>query len=120
MLCIVPSVGLALNGFGGAEVRYASGLFNLMRNLGGAIGIATVNTWLQDNTRIEAAHMGQALGEAGRSAPDFIARLAARLSQSIPDPAQAPIPQASAPKAAPTAFNGKSGEDASAVAAALR
>jgi hypothetical protein len=55
MLCIVPSVGLALNGFAMAELRYASGLFNLMRNLGGAIGIAVVNTWLGDNTRIHVA-----------------------------------------------------------------
>src|SRR5262249_20767328 len=42
MLCIVPSVTLALGGFAQAELRYASGLFNLMRNLGGAIGIAVV------------------------------------------------------------------------------
>ena len=54
MLCIVPSVGLALGNFEGAELRYASGLFNLMRNLGGAIGIAVVNTWLQDATRLHA------------------------------------------------------------------
>jgi MFS transporter, DHA2 family, multidrug resistance protein len=34
MLCIVPSVTLALSGFAKAELRYASGLFNLIRNLG--------------------------------------------------------------------------------------
>ena len=89
MLCIVPSVGLALNGFAQVELRYASGLFNLMRNLGGAIGIAVVNTWLADNTRIQAARMGESLGEAGRHAPDVIAQLAARIGQSGGDPAQA-------------------------------
>jgi DHA2 family multidrug resistance protein len=86
MLCIVPSVGLALNGFMGAELRYASGLFNLMRNLGGAIGIATVNTWLADDTRIDAARLGQSLGEAGRRAPDVIGELAGRMARAIPDP----------------------------------
>jgi len=86
MLCIVPSVGMALNGFAQIELRYASGLFNLMRNLGGAIGIAVVNTWLADDTRIQAARMGETLGEAGRHAPDLIAQLAARMSG---DPAQA-------------------------------
>jgi DHA2 family multidrug resistance protein len=86
MLCIVPSVGLALNGFQAAELRYASGLFNLMRNLGGAIGIATVNTWLQDDTRIDASRIGQALGESGRRAPDFIAGLAAQLARATADP----------------------------------
>ena len=89
MLCIVPSVGMALNGFAQVELRYASGLFNLMRNLGGAIGIAVVNTWLADDTRIQAARMGETLGEAGRHAPDLIAQLAARMSQSGGDPAQA-------------------------------
>jgi len=91
MLCIVPSVGLALNGFGATEVRYASGLFNLMRNLGGAVGIATVNTWLQDNSRIEAARMGEALGEAGRRAPDVVAALAERIGRTVPDAAQAAL-----------------------------
>lgn len=89
MLCIVPSVGMALAGFGMAELRYASGLFNLMRNLGGAIGIAVVNTWLADNTRIQAARMGESLGQAGRHAPDFVAAVAGRIGQNGGDPNQA-------------------------------
>jgi DHA2 family multidrug resistance protein len=89
MLCIVPSVGLALNGFAMTELRYASGLFNLMRNLGGAIGIAVVNTWLADNTRIQAARLGESLGEAGRRAPDFVAGLAQNLGRAAGDPNQA-------------------------------
>jgi len=89
MLCIVPSVGLALNGFAMTELRYASGLFNLMRNLGGAIGIAVVNTWLSDNTRIQAARLGETLGEAGRRAPDFVAAIAQRIGQAAGDPTQA-------------------------------
>ncbi len=89
MLCIVPSVGMALNGFGMAELRYASGLFNLMRNLGGAIGIAVVNTWLTDNARIQAARMGETLGEGGRRGADFIAAVAERMSRAAVDPAHA-------------------------------
>jgi MFS transporter, DHA2 family, multidrug resistance protein len=89
MLCIVPSVTLALGGFAAAELRYASGLFNLMRNLGGAIGIAVVNTWLQDHTRIQVARFGETLGEAGRSAPDTVAALAARIGSVTTDAAHA-------------------------------
>ena len=63
LLCIVPAVGMALNGVAPSELRYASGLFNLMRNLGGAIGIAVVNTWLIDFTRDHAARLSSALGE---------------------------------------------------------
>ena len=62
-LCIVPTVGMALNGWAPADLRYASGLFNLMRNLGGAIGIAVVNTWLIDFTREHAARLSAAMGE---------------------------------------------------------
>jgi DHA2 family multidrug resistance protein len=89
MLCIVPSVGLALNGFDVIEVRYASALFNLMRNLGGAIGIAVVNTWLQNNTRLHVARFGEALGEAGRVAPETVAAIAQRMQQFTSDSAHA-------------------------------
>jgi len=89
MLCIVPSVGMALSLFQGTELRAASGLFNLMRNLGGAIGIAVVNTWLQNNARIEGARFGEALGRYPRIASDTIGDLAHRLAAATPDPAQA-------------------------------
>jgi DHA2 family multidrug resistance protein len=89
MLCIVPSVNMALSGFAGAELRAASGLFNLMRNLGGAIGIATVNTWLQDITRIQGARFNEALGAHGQTAENTTADLAARVGALIPDPDRA-------------------------------
>lgn len=91
MLCIVPTVGLALNGFDATEVRYASALFNLMRNLGGAIGIAVVNTWLQDDTRLHIARLGEALGQAGRAAPRVVAELAQQLQQFTSDSAHAAL-----------------------------
>lgn len=89
MLCIVPSVTMALSGFAVTELRYASALFNLMRNLGGAVGIAVVNTWLGDQTRIHVARLGEALGEAGRHATGFIGGLAARIGEVTSDPAHA-------------------------------
>lgn len=89
MLCIVPSVSLALTGFEGAELRYASGLFNLMRNLGGAIGIAVVNTWQQDNARIAMARFGETLGHSARALSDATAGMTQRLLTVTPDPAQA-------------------------------
>ena len=89
MFCIPPSVNLALSGFEGPELRFASGLFNLMRNLGGAIGIAVVNTWLADQTRLHVARFGETLGEAGRGGATFVGQLAARIGERVPDPAQA-------------------------------
>jgi len=89
MLCIVPAVNLALAGFAAAELRYASGLFNLMRNLGGAIGIATVTTWLQDYARGNALGLAVALGQPGRAAAELVAAVAARASAVVSDSAHA-------------------------------
>jgi DHA2 family multidrug resistance protein len=50
MLCILPATRLALAGCPEGEVADASALFNLMRNLGGAIGIALVDTILERRT----------------------------------------------------------------------
>ena len=44
MLCLLPPTRLALGQLSADRVPDASGLFNLMRNLGGAIGIALVDT----------------------------------------------------------------------------
>src|SRR5260370_6709793 len=43
MLCLLPSTALALSGFDPLHVPNASGLFNLMRNLGGASGFGLVD-----------------------------------------------------------------------------
>ncbi len=80
---------MALSGFQPAELKYASGMFNLMRNLGGAIGIALVNSWLLDNTRISAARFGEALGHDGSAAQDMIGTLRQRLADVTPDAALA-------------------------------
>jgi DHA2 family multidrug resistance protein len=47
MLCILPTMAVALEGRHGAALADASGLFNLMRNLGGAIWIALIDTILE-------------------------------------------------------------------------
>jgi MFS transporter, DHA2 family, multidrug resistance protein len=86
MLCIVPSVTMALGGFAGPELRYASGLFNLMRNLGGAVGIALVNVWLYDQTRIHSERLGEALDVNGRPAAAVVADLARQMQRITPDP----------------------------------
>ena len=78
LLCIVPSVGMAMNGVAPSELPYASGLFNLMRNLGGAVGIALVNTWLIDFGRGHAASLSAAMGEQPDRALAMVQGLAQR------------------------------------------
>jgi DHA2 family multidrug resistance protein len=50
MFCLLPPTRLALAALPEADVPDASGLFNLMRNLGGAIGIALIDTILYGRT----------------------------------------------------------------------
>lgn len=89
MLCVVPAANIALADATGEELRHASGLFNLMRNLGGAIGIAVVNTWLQDDTRLHAARFGEALGANDTAATQALAQLAQHVLQFSRDSALA-------------------------------
>lgn len=44
MFCLLPPTRLALGHLAASRVPDASGLFNLMRNLGGAIGLAMIDT----------------------------------------------------------------------------
>jgi DHA2 family multidrug resistance protein len=50
MFCLLPPTQLALGALSPSQVPDASGLFNLMRNLGGAIGIAVIDTVLYGRT----------------------------------------------------------------------
>ncbi len=54
MFCLLPPTRLALGSLSESQVPDASGLFNLMRNLGGAIGIALIDTILYGRTSIHA------------------------------------------------------------------
>jgi len=86
LLCIVPAVGMALNGVPPSELRYASGLFNLMRNLGGAIGIAAATTWIQDSVRLNVERFGEALAHAN---PAGLAHAGAIMARHTADAAHA-------------------------------
>jgi DHA2 family multidrug resistance protein len=54
MFCLLPPTRIALGDLPESEIADASGLFNLMRNLGGAIGIALVDTILYGRVAIYA------------------------------------------------------------------
>jgi DHA2 family multidrug resistance protein len=54
MLCILPTTRLAMEQWPPDQAPDASGLFNLMRNLGGAIGLALIDTILEQRTHTHA------------------------------------------------------------------
>lgn len=54
MFCLLPPTRIALGDLPQAEVADASGLFNLMRNLGGAMGIALIDTIIYGRVGLHA------------------------------------------------------------------
>jgi DHA2 family multidrug resistance protein len=52
VFAVAPSVTLGLGSLPAARLKYASGLFNMMRNLGGAVGIAVCGAVLNDRTNM--------------------------------------------------------------------
>jgi len=58
---VPPAVTLTLGGLPPARLKFASGLFNLMRNLGGAIGIAVCATLLNDRTNFHFLRLAEHL-----------------------------------------------------------
>jgi DHA2 family multidrug resistance protein len=61
MFCLLPPTRIALGDLPEAEIADASGLFNLMRNLGGAIGIALIDTILYGRVMSYAENFGDRL-----------------------------------------------------------
>ncbi|WP_369721716.1 DHA2 family efflux MFS transporter permease subunit [Bradyrhizobium sp. LLZ17] len=57
MFAMVPTNNIALGTLAPERVKNASGLFNLMRNLGGAVGLAVINTVLNDRTDLHIARL---------------------------------------------------------------
>ena len=61
MFCLLPPTRLALGHLAPERVADASGLFNLMRNLGGAIGLALIDTVIYGRGPVHAAYLTEKL-----------------------------------------------------------
>jgi DHA2 family multidrug resistance protein len=57
MFAMVPTNNIALGTLAPDRVKNASGLFNLMRNLGGAVGLAVINEVLNDRTDLHIVRL---------------------------------------------------------------
>ena len=70
VFAVAPSVNLGLGSLPPERLKYASGLFNMMRNLGGAVGIAVAAAIVNNETNLHflriASHLTPANGAMGR------------------------------------------------------
>jgi DHA2 family multidrug resistance protein len=81
VFAVAPSVNLGLGSLPPARLKFASGLFNMMRNLGGAVGIAISAAIINDQTNLHfqriAAHLTPANGAMDRFVAGVTDRYAA-------------------------------------------
>lgn len=68
MICMVPINNLALGTLPLAKIKGASGLYNLMRNLGGAVGLAMINSILTDRRALHTERLSEAVNWANPEA----------------------------------------------------
>ena len=74
---VAPTVTLTLGGLAPDRLKLASGLFNLMRNLGGAIGIAACGTFLNDRVNLHFLRLAEHLTNANPALAGLLQRVGA-------------------------------------------
>jgi DHA2 family multidrug resistance protein len=82
MFAIVPITSLSLGTLPPDRLKNASGLFNLTRNLGGAVGLAGLNTVLNKRVDLQLARLHDSINWSRRPAVEMLNKLAARISTS--------------------------------------
>lgn len=80
VFAVAPSVTLGLGSLPPARLKYASGLFNMMRNLGGAVGIAVSGAVLNDRTNLHFLNIASSLTSANGAMNHLLATLDTRLT----------------------------------------
>ena len=75
---VAPTVTLTLGAIPPERLKLASGLFNLMRNLGGAIGIAVCGTILNDRTNLHFLRLAEHLNNTNSAMVELLGRAGAK------------------------------------------
>src|SRR3984885_877781 len=78
MLAIVPITNLALGTLAPERLKNASGLFNLARNLGGAVGLAALNTVLNHRIDLHLARLHEQVTWSRQPAQEALTNLLTR------------------------------------------
>ena len=82
MLAIVPITNVALGTLSPERLKNASGLFNLTRNLGGAVGLAALNTVLDNRIDLHLARLHESITWSRQLAVETLSGLTSRMPGS--------------------------------------
>jgi DHA2 family multidrug resistance protein len=83
VFAVAPSVTLGLGSLPPERLKYASGLFNMMRNLGGAVGIAVCGAVLNDQTNLHFLNIASTLTPANAAMNDLLSGLGPKLASIL-------------------------------------
>jgi DHA2 family multidrug resistance protein len=86
VFAVAPSVNLGLGSLPPERLKYASGLFNMMRNLGGAVGIAVCGAILNSRTNMHFLNIASTLTPANAPMNGMLAQLGAHFTQTLGSP----------------------------------
>jgi DHA2 family multidrug resistance protein len=92
MLCIVPINNVALGTLPREALAGASGLYNLMRNLGGAVGLAAINTVINNRLDLHLARLHELVTAGNVAAGQWLDQLGHAFS-GLADPDAAALKQ---------------------------
>jgi DHA2 family multidrug resistance protein len=82
---VAPAVNLGLGSLPPARLKYASGLFNMMRNLGGAVGIAICSAILNSRTNFHFQTIASKLTPANEAMNEVLAAASERYTSLLGD-----------------------------------
>ena len=88
-LVIVPLTTLATRGLPAARAGSASALFNMLRNLGGSIGIALLATRIDVREKIHACRLGESVSLLNQATTERLETLTSHFVSSGADPVTA-------------------------------
>jgi DHA2 family multidrug resistance protein len=83
MFIMLPVNQLALGTLPPAQLKNASGLYNLMRNLGGAIGLALINTIASTRLAVHTLHLREQVTWARLGAVNVFTNMQHALTQHM-------------------------------------
>ncbi len=81
MLIMIPITNTALGTLPPQRIKDASGLFNLTRNLGGAVGLAIINTLLNKRLDLHLARLHEQVSWGSTAAEETLARLTQQMAR---------------------------------------
>jgi MFS transporter, DHA2 family, multidrug resistance protein len=92
MFCYLPANLIALSSVPADKLKNAAGLYNLTRDLGGAIGLATIGTIMNNRLHFHWNRLIEDINPARATVQQFLEAQTGRLDSLIPgDPSQAAL-----------------------------